>query len=150
MLEKLPQNPRLSFVPNVRQVPNMRYLITTILLALAPLSWGYTFDDGTKFKDPLSTYTFLSCASKDTVPQIYYALSIKGAHGYIAFNDTLRWSMMNTISVYDNEIRLTGWLLNRTTLTLQSESRNLTLSCELSDQTEAAAGLTRLRAKRQI
>ena len=61
----------------------MRYLITTILLALAPLSWGYTFDDGTEFKDPLSTYKFLSCTRKNTVTQINFALSIKGRHVYI-------------------------------------------------------------------
>ena len=28
----------------------MKYLILVILLALAPLSWGYKFSDGTKFR----------------------------------------------------------------------------------------------------
>ena len=59
--------------------------------------------------------------------------------------------MFPSIDVYDAKIKISpSWTLDRTTLKLKDEIVEITRNCELSDQTEINAWLTRLRAKRQI
>ena len=143
----------------------MKHLRFVILLALAPLSWGYTFDDGNKFKGGVASYIFLECKIRKTnnfYPlndaklryRKFYSVSVEKKRGYSVDAQTKGWKTLYA-TIEDNEIAFTDNLryvptitLNRTTLEIDEYRRNL--SCEITDHKVIDAWLTQIRAERRI
>ena len=141
----------------------MKHLALVILLALAPLSWGYTFDDGTVFKGPVTSYTYLECKwlaednstlyRKEPNYRKFYAIFVERKHAYSVNSETKTWTSLKT-RVEDNRISFTknpnyGWShLDRTTLEVRERTQNL--ACLLTDHKSVDAWLKRVRAERLI
>ena len=91
--------------------------IVILLILAAPLSWGYTFDDVTKFKGGVASYIFLECKIRKTSPfqtlneaelryQKFYSVSVEKKRGYSVDAQTKGWKTLYA-TIEDNEIAFT-------------------------------------------
>ena len=134
----------------------MKHLTLILLLTLAPLSWAYTFDDGTTFQDPPQTYSYFKCVQsyKEKIYQEQFlAISIQGKNSYRASTINKGWIKNENFYVTDNEIWIAEKeLLNRTTLEIvHKDFRNMwDFPCVEATFDQAASWLTETRKERKI
>jgi len=146
----------------------MKHLTLIILLALAPLSWGYKFSDGTKFRGDVDSYMFLRCTEINprygrAQPYVrFYAIFLQKKRAYVADNDSKEWIKLSP-QIEENKIffqepikinsgyqRSFGWM-NRTTLVVwHPYGGKETLACGRSTFDMADSWLEITRNARKI
>ena len=144
----------------------MKSLTLFILLALAPLSYGFTFNDGTKLKGNVESYIFLECkivqsiwtdsTSEDLMYRRYFSIFVDKKRAYFVDSKTKGWSILypmieeNRISFTDDRRYVPTVTLDRTTLQVTDSQSFKQLSCGLTDHKSVDAWLTKIRAQRRI
>jgi hypothetical protein len=148
----------------------MKNLTLTILLALAPLSWGYTFDDGTKFEGDFESYIFLKCRHEKPLSftldgeepfLMFFSILVDEELAYSVDNNTKAWSALYP-TVEANKITFRSFpsfsvggvtdsvaTLNRTTLRTYHQQQGW-LSCDFTDYEFIDSWLAKIRAQRRI
>jgi hypothetical protein len=145
----------------------MKHLTLLTLLVLAPLSWGYTFDDGTKFKGDIDSYIFLECTSDsknrlysyappESAYRLFYSTFIEESQAYSVNSDSKAWATVLP-KIEDNKISFatnyrSGYtvFLNRTSLKIERTFKPYYFNCIKTDYRSVDAWLSKIRAERQI
>ena len=144
-------------------------ILLSLLVFTAPLSWGYEFSDGTKFRGSVDAYTFLRCEEinpKYGRPEPYvrfYAIFSQKKRAYVADNIDKEWIKLmpqfseNKIFFIESSNWYGGYRrefgeMNRTTLTVKPSSfaRFDYLECRRSTFDRADSWLETIRNERQI
>ena len=146
----------------------MKHPTLLTLLALSPLSWGYTFDDGTKFKGDIDSYIFLECTSDpknrmysgsppSSAYRLFYSIFIEKSQAYSVNSDSKGWATVypkiedNKISFATNYRRDYTVFLNRTSLKIHRNTQQpYYFNCIKTDYRSVDAWLSKIRAERQI